>query len=111
MITSFQIYWYKAKFEDGTGSKVRPVTILQEGDKKEVFEIVGIYSYRKWFSQDNRFYEIIDWREAGLEKESYIKLSLIDEASKNFLTEDNYIGNLTERDIDGLLTAIEKYYS
>jgi hypothetical protein len=111
MITKFDIFMISFNYEDGTGEKIRPVVIFDEGETEKTLEIVGVYSYRKWFKQDDRFYKIVEWKQAGLEKESYVKISAIESGDRSKFEDSEKIGHLTNRDINGLLSAIQQYYS
>jgi hypothetical protein len=111
MITKYDIFWHTLTYEDRTGGKARPIIIFDEEETEKIFEIVGVYSYQKWFKQDNRFYKIVDWKQVGLEKESYVKLSAIEAINKSQIDENEKIGHLSDNDIVGLSTAIEQYYS
>ena len=110
MITEFDLYWFEATFEDGTGSKKRPVIIVSVDEDSVVLDIVGVYSYRKWFQEDVRFYELLDWPEAGLLKKSYVKLSSLYEINNELIEDEEFIGSLSDRDKLGLIEAIEEYY-
>jgi hypothetical protein len=110
MITEFDLYWFEASYEDGTGSKKRPIIIVDVDDTNLVVELVGVYSYRKWFRKDTRFFELLDWRDAGLLKKSYAKLSNFYEINSELINTEEYIGSLSDRDRLNLIEAIEEYY-
>jgi hypothetical protein len=107
----YDIFWYNARFEDGTGEKIRPAVIID----KDAFYYkaigLGVYSYKDWFNFENKFYEIQDWKEAGLTNKSQIKLSVFYDILLGEININEYIGHLSKNDISGLSKSLENYYN
>jgi hypothetical protein len=111
MIEPFDILIHEVEFETGNGTKLQPVVLYNINQEFSVLEILGIYSYRKWFAYDNRFYEIVDWEQAGLKMRSFIKVSVIYEVEQVGLGNSEKVGRLSKHDRLGLQKFINNYSS
>ena len=102
----WDIWIARVEFEEGTGSKIRPVLII-DGTRCYVLSL-------KITSNDPRTqfpveYQIIEWKEAGLMKPSTIRIS-----KKLNLPADSFlkkIGRLTELDRFNVLRIYLDLYS
>lgn len=90
----FDIFWADFEYEEKDGqSKRRPVLIL---DVDIILPIAKITSKESRTAKD---YEIKNWQDAGLNKESVIRFDKIMLAMQKDLKEEDYIGHLSEEDI------------
>lgn len=106
------IYLAITEFRDGTGRKSRPVLVL--GTRKsnsERFEPEALVGYITSQNHNAKFekykYPIIDWKAAGLDKESWVVLQERElkwmNANKDF---QKHIGMLSARDTIGVVKKI-----
>ena len=89
-------------FHDNSGVKRRPVLLLRaQGSLVFAFSITSQYANKSKYIQE-RYFEIIDWLEAGLKKPSWIDtITRISIDSK--FDSVKVIGKLTRRDRERLL--------
>ncbi|MDR1702647.1 MAG: hypothetical protein LBR56_07710 [Sporomusaceae bacterium] len=91
----FDIYIAYVSWEGG--GKRRPVLFLaQEGSYVEIFRITSQYTDKSAILK-MRYFEITDWRQAGLTKLSYIDTTVSLEIPAALISEPP-IGKLTEND-------------
>ena len=95
IIENLQIWSADVWFEDGTQSKPRPVIVVDSVS----------YSILQLTSKTEREgYVIKDWEKAGLRKPSVIRTDrLVILRESDF---KDYVGTLTERDVEGFLTYL-----
>ncbi|MDR2834521.1 MAG: type II toxin-antitoxin system PemK/MazF family toxin [Streptococcaceae bacterium] len=98
------------KTEDG---KERPAVVFDINGETYATELLPVYSQKENHIKnasyyDSFMYEILDWQEAGLKKPSYINVSNILEVDFKTMFKAPRIGELSDRDVEGLL---EKYNS
>jgi hypothetical protein len=106
---NYDIYLFNLRYQNDAGSKKRPVAIINYDVL--LSDIVGLYSYRKWFDNNPNFLEIVDIDFAGLDRRSFVKLSDITTIETNTIDTNSFIGKLSVKDSNTLATAIEEYYS
>jgi len=88
--------------------KHRPVLVIEQQEAiLSVFNITTQYAGKSKSVQRN-YFKIIDWRQAGLDKQSFIDTSTIRDLPKNVWTGKTPIGNLTEADIQRLLEFLAR---
>lgn len=93
-MTKYEIYWVLFAYEDNPNKyKYRPAIILDN----------SLLTFTKITSNTNRQgnneYTIIDWKQAGLQKPSNIRLNKKIPITNNI---GMYIGKLTQTDINNL---------
>ena len=89
-------------FYDKSGAKRRPVLLLRaQGNLVFAFSITSQYAKKSKYIQA-RYYEIIDWLEAGLKKPSWIDTITRIKLDSQF-DGVKVIGQLTRRDREQLL--------
>jgi hypothetical protein len=89
----WDIWIARVEFEEGTGSKIRPVLII-DGTRCYVLSLkITSHAPRSQFPGE---YQIIEWKEAGLMKPSTIRISRqLNLPADSFVKK---IGRLTESD-------------
>lgn len=112
-MADYDIYHTWFEFEENTeDGKERPVVIVDSDEEAHIYEIMGVYSKKSKYDYPpltEKFYKIKDWEFAGLDVSSYIDVSRSVEASFNELFQSPYKGQLSNRDIIGLLAKIAIY--
>ena len=102
----WDIWIARVEFEEGSGSKIRPVLII-DGTRCYVLSLkITSHDPRTQFPGE---YQIIEWKEAGLMKPSTIRIS-----KKLNLPADSFlkkIGRLTELDRFNVLRIYLDLYS
>ncbi|MGQ4572562.1 type II toxin-antitoxin system PemK/MazF family toxin [Leuconostoc pseudomesenteroides] len=95
-------------FVEGTGGKSRPV-LVQTADESSISGL-GLTSQYTNKSQHikKQYYKIKDWQAAGLKKPTWIDIERTVRLPKHRV-QVSAIGKLTDRDIEGLVSFIEKY--
>ncbi|MEQ2561277.1 hypothetical protein [Sutterella wadsworthensis] len=88
---------YIAFEEDTTRGKLRPVLVIKEKDDLYVILQITSSEPSTKFQRETR-YKIVDWKEAGLDVESYIKLYPKDYRAVDSKSFQNYRGFLTDKD-------------
>jgi hypothetical protein len=85
------------------GGKRRPVLVLSEdGDIISVYPVTSQYG-RKSESIQAQYFVINDWRQAGLDKQSYADTADIVELARTAIVAQSPIGKLSEADEARLL--------
>lgn len=97
-IEEYSILIARIECADGTGSKSRPAMVIEFND-----EVIKTYRLTtKYENKSDRikskYFEIIDWFRAGLEKPSWIDTVQAYELDRKKI-KIQIIGNLTDRDI------------
>lgn len=83
-------------------SKSRPVVIVEdEAYLVEVYEVTS-HEARDW---DRGDYKIVDWREAGLNKPSVLRLSHTTKLARALI--ERKIGSFTARDAQGIANKLK----
>lgn len=91
MYKRWEIWWAKVKFEDSEEVKRRPVLIIDSNIVAIAFKMT---STDRGDRPPN--YQVREWKEAGLTKETSIRLDKVLRLKPNDF--DSKIGELTERD-------------
>ena len=104
-IKEFTVVFAAVKYKDGTGSKERPVYILRRNETQyRVLRLTSKFTNKSKKIQD-LYFEIKDWREAGLRKPSWIDTVQGYDLPGNISM--RYIGLLTDRDTQRLFKFID----
>ena len=110
----YSIYDAIVYFEEINDYKKRPVLLLENENKYEIFDI---YKITHDDSNENKVkkksnykynYPISKWKEAGLKEPSLIKIRQINNIDKKLLID--YLGDLQKEDIEGLENLIVQMY-
>ena len=91
MMSRYEIWYANVKFEDSLEIKERPVLILNE-----TAYIITAYKMTGTARDSDREVPVKYWKEAGLSKPTYIRISKPLRLEKNDLTRK--IGKLDDRD-------------
>lgn len=99
------IYLAITEFRDGTGRKARPVLILGSRLEENQKVLIGYITSKNDNKEFEKYkYPIIDWKAAGLNKQSWVVLQ---ERELQWMDVNHdlhkHVGLLTERDIIGVL--------
>lgn len=99
------IYLAITEFRDGTGRKARPVLILGSRLEENQRVLIGYITSKNDNKEFEKYkYPIIDWKAAGLNKQSWVVLQ---ERELQWMDVNHdlhkHVGLLTERDILGVL--------
>lgn len=87
----------------GDGGKMRPVLILEQQEKIiSVFNITTQYE-SKSATVRAKYFKINDWRQAGLDKQSYVDTNTIRDLPLVVLEGKSEVGKLTESDVQRLI--------
>jgi hypothetical protein len=90
------------------GGKLRPVLVFkQKGETVRIFIITSRYE-EKSDAIKAKYLKIIDWAQAGLDKQSYVDTGSIREWPRNVLGKTLKIGRLTERDKQRLIEFLDE---
>ncbi|MBP1045648.1 hypothetical protein I6N96_05110 [Enterococcus sp. BWM-S5] len=112
-MADYAVYFTWFEFEENNEEgKERPVVVIDYDEETFVYEIMGIYSEKSKYDYPpltEKFYKIKDWESAGLKVPSYIDVSRSVEVSFNGLFQSPYRGQLSKRDVVGLLAKIAIY--
>ncbi|EMB68639.1 hypothetical protein LGX01_09765 [Streptococcus mutans] len=94
----YTIFVANVAFEDGMGSKKRPVMLIKFDE--EVLKVLKITSQfnNKSKAIQEQYFEIIDWFKAGLKRPSWIDTVRYYEITDGYRFD--ILGRLTERDIE-----------
>ena len=119
MMTSvnFSVYKYYVDFHDGSGDKRRPIVIIKINDDNFEATAFGVYSHKAKFEQKKDFYsnflyEIQNPELAGLDKKSYVDVSVLEKYSfLELLTGAEYIGQLSKEDVKGLKIKVKSFHN
>lgn len=98
---------YIAYEDDPSKGKSRPVLVVKE--KNDLYVILQVTSVAPSteFQKATR-YKIIDWRESGLDVESYVKLYPKDYRTVDSNAFQNYRGCFTDKDKQGFTNKIKE---
>ena len=89
-----------------TTEKKRPVLVLeQQGAVVFVFNITTQYANKSEIIR-RKYYKIVDWQQAGLDKQSYIDTNVIRDLPMAALDGRAAIGKLTDADVKRLVDFI-----
>jgi len=98
VMEEYDIAVIKVAYEGGDGAKLRPAFVIKlNGDAVEFYKITSQY----WNKSDwikTRYFEIIDYTEAGLRKPSWIDTVRREYCEKK-ATKIKTIGQLSDRDL------------
>ncbi|GAA0353205.1 hypothetical protein GCM10008932_02790 [Alkalibacterium iburiense] len=97
------------EFTDSSNGKVRPAIVIKKLDDTLVcFRVTSQFQNKSLLIKEH-YYEIKDWKFAGLKKKSWIDIGSV---AKIILADTSYkkIGTLSLSDIEGLKNFIENYY-
>lgn len=103
-MTRWEIWWANVKFEDCERVKCRPVLVLDKRISYILSFKITSHSARKRFPGE---YEILQWKAAGLEKPSVVRLS---KALR--LQESDFVGRmglLSDSDIMAIRSLLSFY--
>jgi hypothetical protein len=98
---TFDLYIAYVAWEtaDGIEGKRRPVMMLgQAEDNVAVYYVTSQYSEKSSFIQ-SKYFPIVDWQQAGLDKQSYIDTVQIRRLAAGDFLDVQPIGKLSELDI------------
>ncbi|MDR3278359.1 MAG: hypothetical protein LBT12_06255 [Oscillospiraceae bacterium] len=99
----FDIYLAYMVFDDGTGGRARPVLIMDlEDDLAAVYNVTSQYENKSEFIR-SKYYPIKDWKQAGLDKQSYVDTVKARYLPQKSLDGKIPIGAMTEADKIGLI--------
>lgn len=103
------IYIANVPFDDkGTDSKVRPALVIEVESKKViVFKVTSQYK-RKSAQIKKLYYPIKEWKEAGIQKESYVDTHKLYRLAKKWIFSQQPIGKLMDIDRIGLFEFIKQ---
>jgi len=98
---------YIAGISWGSGSKNRPVLVLQiAGSLISVFPITTQYKNKSKAIQA-KYFKIDEWSQAGLDKQSYIDTGTVLDLPLSVFNKKKPIGKLTITDMQRLLKFLE----
>lgn len=98
----WDLYWADVIFSDDiTKSKKRPILIIDNR-----LGCILAYKATSTVRPGELEYKLIDWKQAGLDHETVVRINNVVDASNLPLT---YIGTLTKTDIDNIKAICEKY--
>ncbi|HFD1725296.1 TPA: hypothetical protein QFM54_001869 [Enterococcus faecium] len=98
MVGSNDIISLYVAYVDGSGGKKRPVLVRQtSGNKIDVFRITSKFSNKSFFIKQ-QYFKIDDWKQAGLNKASWVDLGSIKSFDLNKVSYDS-IGALSTQDV------------
>lgn len=105
-LSEHQIVIAKIMYTDGTGSKVRPAFVISlDGNRVKTFRITSQYENKSKYIQ-SKYFEIIDYIQAGLLKRSWIDTVQAYEIDSNQVS-IRVIGYLSARDELRLFNFLE----
>ncbi|HFI0638297.1 TPA: hypothetical protein ACGO3K_000360 [Streptococcus suis] len=100
-VNEFDVLVSYVEYADGTGGKTRPMIITSiNGDTIVVRRITSKF-FNKSDHIKQKYYEIKDWKRAGLKMPSWVDIKPPMRVNKNQFV-IRVIGKFTKRDIDGL---------
>ncbi|MDR1891456.1 MAG: hypothetical protein LBQ48_00345 [Oscillospiraceae bacterium] len=99
----FDIYLAYMVFDDGNGGKEPPVLIMDlEDDLAAIYNVTSQYEKKSEYIR-SLYYPIKNWKEAGLDKQSYVDTVKARYVSQKSLENKTPIGTLSEYDKIGLI--------
>ena len=92
----------------GDSGKMRPVLILEQ--QETVIFVFNITTQYKNKSEAVRakYFEITDWKQAGLNNQSYVDTNIIRDLPPTALEGKSAIGKLTESDVQKFIEFLAK---
>ena len=92
----------------GDSGKMRPVLILEQ--QETVIFVFNITTQYKNKSEAVRakYFEITDWKQAGLNNQSYVDTNIIRDLPPTALDGKSAIGKLTESDVQKFIEFLAK---
>jgi mRNA-degrading endonuclease toxin of MazEF toxin-antitoxin module len=111
---NYDIYLVYVPFFQTSDGKDRPAVVFDINGETYATELLPIYKKRKKHTSNATFYErfmyeILDWEDAGLKEPSVINVSNILEIDFKTMFKAQRIGELSDRDVDGLLEKYNQY--
>lgn len=107
-IKKFDIMILKVEFDDGTGYKPRPALALRiNGETIFYYKITSQFANKSRYIQE-RYFEIVDYVQAGLRKRSYIDTITVRKMNET-QTKFEVIGRLSNRDILALIEFLKSF--
>src|SRR5690625_2019847 len=107
------VYWLTVTYPKTSEVETRPVVIYDfDGNSPMIASFATITGaeikdfegkYDRWKSP------IVQWRDAGLDKESYVKANNIAAVDANVFKRKNYIGQLAHFDLRNALLKINEF--
>lgn len=103
-----ELYIADVPFDDSSQSKIRPALVMTvEAQFVSVFKITSRY-INKSNKIKSFYYPIEYWREAGLNKASYIDIHHIYNLTRTAIFHKQPVGRLMESDVIGLYEFIKE---
>lgn len=100
-LSEYTVAFAVIEYSDGTGSKKRPTVIVRLNDEEiTFFKITSQYWDKSEYIQ-SRYYKIQDWKNANLDKESWVDTITPVKVSVDEIRFE-ITGHFTKRDINGL---------
>jgi hypothetical protein len=97
----FDIFIAYVSWDDD--GKYRPVLVVdQQSETMLVFNITTQYNNKSELVR-KKYYQIIDWQQAGLTQPSYVDTNILRALPKAAWVNKKAFGNLTETDVQKLL--------
>lgn len=98
---NFDLYWVRFHYEDTSEYKYRPALIIND-------QIVRLSKITSNLDRiETPYYILKDWREAGLTKESLVRITKTVDVNNQMLR--RYIGHLSQRDECEIKNMIDTY--
>ena len=93
----------------GSSGKLRPVLII--GQQEEIMSVFNITTQYEGKSEvvRSKYFLITDWKQAGLDKPSYVDTNTVRDLPKAAWDGKTAIGKLTESDTQGLIEFLAKF--
>jgi hypothetical protein len=109
----FDIYFGYFEYKEKLEGKERPTIVIHASNEYEdAVYVFGVYSYKKYFNSSEKMrklYEIKDWKHAGLDRRSFIDVSRLVGIKIEMFRTYKYLGQLSKRDIKGLIAKEREY--
>ena len=101
-----QIFIASIPYDDGNGEKTRPALVIKPSlTKTGVLKITSQYESKSPAIQ-RLYFTIKHWREAGLNKPSYVDIHTVYAISTSTITARRPIGKLAQTDVYALLDLV-----
>ncbi|USS93256.1 hypothetical protein M8332_06600 [Fructilactobacillus ixorae] len=108
MDNTFNLYIAFVQFTDKHAGKTRPILIVRRsGNDFNYFPITSQYE-RKSLRIKQKYYRIIDWKQAGLNKQSYVDTNNLFSVPAYLIESKSPIGNLSDNDRESLLLFLQQ---
>lgn len=105
----FQIYLADVPYDEKPGSKYRPALVMiPHVGQTRIYKVTTRYEEKSDTIQDI-YYKIKNWRQAGLDRQSYVDVHKTYEVPTWKLTETRLKGTLTDEDAVRLLNHIKEH--